>query len=149
MTNYEVLLSGAIGIIIGTIIGGILDYRIRISLIKKEFEFKEKANNYDKILSKINQIYDWHQRGLISKDPEEITRRVHSHKETLEYFIRLDPPNFNYSSSKIKEHLKKYYNFLKEASTKEKYSKEEILEITKKIDNFTNLLRKQIKKELK
>lgn len=155
MINYELLLSGTIGIIIGTLISIYLNYKIQIKLIKKEFVFKEKIKQYEKISDKINQIQEICLKAIaLRREGEketklELPKRISSSKEILEYFLMFSPPNFNYTSPIIKKMLLEYKKYLEETSKKSNYSKNEILEISKEINSFTNTIRKQMKKELK
>jgi len=152
MTNYEALLSGAIGILAGAILSSFITHKLNLSLMKKNFIFKEKAKHYDRTLTKINQIQDWYRRAILSEDPDkaqEIIRRLKAAERIMEHFLKLDPPNFNYVSTKIKKDLIAYHKFLKTLKHKDEYSAEELRRTTCNIDLFTNRIRKQISKELK
>jgi len=144
--------SGAAGVLIGAILSSYLDYKFRLSLIKKEFIFKEKAKHYEKILDKINQLYDLHHRALLLGDKEkipEVIRRFGAMERVMEFFLKLDPPNFNYISREIRNELVEYHEFLKSLKNKKKYSIEELTKFTFQINSFTNKIKKQISKEIK
>lgn len=137
---------------VGSVLSSLLDYKLRKSLIKKEFIFKQKIKQYEAISGKINQIHEWYFLGIKLTGDErynELPRRIKSLGKILDHFLMFTPPNFNYISNIIKKYLKEYNKFLKEIATKEEYPEETISKISKEINLFTNKIRRQIKKELK
>ncbi|MBS3087849.1 hypothetical protein J4226_04620 [Candidatus Pacearchaeota archaeon] len=152
MINYEILLSTAIGVIIGTIVSVALNYKVQMKLTKNNFIFIEKIKQYEKISDKINQIHEWYFLGIKMSEEgnsEELPRRIESNAKALDYFLMFSPPNFNYISNIIKKQMEEYNNFLKVIAEQKNYSEKNILKISKEINIFTNKIREQIKKELK
>lgn len=154
MINYESLLSGLAGIIIGTLLSIWLNYKIQTKLIKKDFIFKEKIKQYEKISDKINQIHEICLKAIALRREEkeetklELPKRILASKEVLNYFLMFAPPNFNYTSSTIKKMLLDYKKYLEKTAKQKEYSKKEVINISNEINSFTKKIRKQMKKEL-
>jgi len=154
MINYETLLSGLLGIVLGTLLTIWLNYKIQTKLIKKEFIFKEKIKQYEKISNKINQIHEICLKAIALRKEEkeetklELPKRILASKEVMDSFLMFAPPNFNYTSPTIKKMLSDYKKYLEKNAEKKEYSKEEVIKISKEINSFTNKIRKQMKKEL-
>ena len=155
MINYESLLSGGLGIIIGTLLSIWLNYKIQTKLIKKEFIFKEKIKQYEKISDKISQIYEICLKAIALRREEkeetklELPKRICASKEVINYFLMFTPPNFNYTSPTVKKILLNYKKYLEKTSEKKEYSREDVMKISQNINSFTSKIRKQMRKELK
>jgi len=148
LTIIFALISGLVGSLIGAIISSYSSYKFNIELSKKQLILKEKVKEYEAIEDKINQLHEIYIRFIEKEEHSKIDEILNTMERVLEYFIKFTPIRELYVPSKIRTLISNYYNSIKENSKKQKFSEKEILNLTKEFKSYTDLIRKEIEKEL-
>ncbi|MFA5071385.1 MAG: hypothetical protein WC511_03405 [Candidatus Pacearchaeota archaeon] len=147
MTILVTISSGLLGALLGIFLSPYINYKYSMRLVREEIIFKEKVKNYEKIRNRIETLYGVYKK-INEEKIEEVKQTLQMMNHVMNAMNQFDQLKKDYLSHEIKNLLEEYHLLIKEYNEKDKFTKWEIFELTKKFNKYTNKISTQIDKEI-